>query len=741
MRTHAPSFGVAIKTVETDVTQAPERARFIALLLVVAVAAHPRDTDAYVDALAPIARAWRRWYETNEQADEGNSALERQFDWMFRHVRLNSPQGDNWRQLHQHQANFQQEQELAMAGKNNEDPAPLIESQLTDSETGKAYAWGTIVRNLAFDSSGTYCPTQHRNRPLELAGWMSANEQTRVRIVESAKRFLLQVEPKNFDVLHRYWRYPYEEAAYKALCLIFDLQEHKFIEQLPPAIWKKWATALVMVDESSGLHESVRHRLFLHLAYQQAPDAVTGAFRLWLAAEIQKDGHPDSLDWLEPILLERLAPDPELEALVNSGKWSFLQKSLWREGDNFGNVLLDFLKRPNTPASTMMAFARPLVREGVTDAIDFTKKVAGSFHRARTEKAKQRATAAGVVLCEELPDGGFETVWPLIQKSPALGESLVEWLAPQSDFHDDPKTPRWMEHQLADLYVWMRSHYPKKQDLDILDSHYNETREFIQRMRDNLVNRIMRSFSQSGHEQLRRLCETFPHDGDLRAQLQHFENERRRRDWKPMPISEILSLSREERLLHEPTVGVITALPHEFAAMQALLDDSQERFFSGAGASRRFMIGTIPSADSKVHVIALALLPDAGNNMASSVGTNMLGRFPHIQHLLMCGIAGAAPYPQKPDDHVRLGDIVCSGRQGVVQYDFVKQGGADNPEDKRLNFAPRPPSSTFLEAARFLEAKPKARAVAPGRWIRRAAEKTEVRKPTSRFDVLYQDDV
>jgi hypothetical protein len=37
-----------------------------------------------------------------------------------------------------------------------------------------------------------------------------------------------------------------------------------------------------------------------------------------------------------------------------------------------------------------------------------------------------------------------------------------------------------------------------------------------------------------------------------------------------MPISEILSLSREERLLHEPTVGVITALPHEFAAMQAL---------------------------------------------------------------------------------------------------------------------------------------------------------------------------
>jgi hypothetical protein len=78
-----------------------------------------------------------------------------------------------------------------------------------------------------------------------------------------------------------------------------------------------------MVDESSGLHESVRRRLFLHLAYQQAPDAVTGAFRLWLAAEIQKDRHPDSLDWLEPILLERLAPDPELEALVNSGKWSF----------------------------------------------------------------------------------------------------------------------------------------------------------------------------------------------------------------------------------------------------------------------------------------------------------------------------------------------------------------------------------------------------------------------------------
>jgi nucleoside phosphorylase len=39
----------------------------------------------------------------------------------------------------------------------------------------------------------------------------------------------------------------------------------------------------------------------------------------------------------------------------------------------------------------------------------------------------------------------------------------------------------------------------------------------------------------------------------------------------------------------------------------------------------------------------------------------------------MCGIARAVPHPEKPEDHVRLGDIVVSSGLGVIQYDRGKQ--------------------------------------------------------------------
>ena len=39
----------------------------------------------------------------------------------------------------------------------------------------------------------------------------------------------------------------------------------------------------------------------------------------------------------------------------------------------------------------------------------------------------------------------------------------------------------------------------------------------------------------------------------------------------------------------------------------------------------------------------------------------------------MVGIAGGIPYPEKPSEHVRLGDIVVSDQRGVIQYDFDKE--------------------------------------------------------------------
>lgn len=158
------------------------------------------------------------------------------------------------------------------------------------------------------------------------------------------------------------------------------------------------------------------------------------------------------------------------------------------------------------------------------------------------------------------------------------------------------------------------------------------------------------------------------------------------------------SSSRQEPVKHQPTIGIITALEKEFAAVKALLEDAVEFKVPGQGAGRRYLLGEIPAVDGGVHFVALALAA-MGNNIAAARATLLLEHFPSIEHIIMVGIAGGVPYPEKPDEHVRLGDIVISGGGGVVQYDFNKETISETIH----RHPPRPPSATLLEAVSFLE--------------------------------------
>jgi nucleoside phosphorylase/NTP pyrophosphatase (non-canonical NTP hydrolase) len=119
--------------------------------------------------------------------------------------------------------------------------------------------------------------------------------------------------------------------------------------------------------------------------------------------------------------------------------------------------------------------------------------------------------------------------------------------------------------------------------------------------------------------------------------------------------------------------GVVTALAKEFAAMRAMLDDV--RACEVAGDPNNYVLGTIPANDgSGVHHVALTLLKKMGNNSAASAASHLLRSFSNVSDVLMVGIAGGCPHPMDESRHVRLGDVVVSGSDGVVQYDNIKLG-------------------------------------------------------------------
>lgn len=189
----------------------------------------------------------------------------------------------------------------------------------------------------------------------------------------------------------------------------------------------------------------------------------------------------------------------------------------------------------------------------------------------------------------------------------------------------------------------------------------------------------------------------------------------------------------------QPTIGILTALPKEYAAMKALLVAPTDDYVPGRGAGRRYCVGEIPASDGGKHTVVLSLA-GVGNNSASSRATLLLEHFQTVDSIVMIGIAGGAPNPSKVEEHVRLGDIVVSDKGGVVQYGFGKEVATTNGDETTVAFEhrspPRPPSAYLLESVGLLEA---AEIYGDRPWIYHIAntlERFDVVRPQADTDIL-----
>lgn len=144
----------------------------------------------------------------------------------------------------------------------------------------------------------------------------------------------------------------------------------------------------------------------------------------------------------------------------------------------------------------------------------------------------------------------------------------------------------------------------------------------------------------------------------------------------------------------EPKIGIVTALGIEYLAMKAVVDSGEEKPIRGIG---KCLMGTILSHESGIHHLVVAEA-GMGNNMSALCAEKLRHEFPSIDTFIMVGIAGAVPNPEKSEDHVRLGDIVVVGKEGVVQYDFIKK----TESEIQYRHPPRAPKASLLKAAEVL---------------------------------------
>jgi nucleoside phosphorylase len=151
--------------------------------------------------------------------------------------------------------------------------------------------------------------------------------------------------------------------------------------------------------------------------------------------------------------------------------------------------------------------------------------------------------------------------------------------------------------------------------------------------------------------------------------------------------------------VYRPTIGILTALPKEHAAVRTLMDHPVSHTETDHQGTRHYTLGTMPANNGEVHALALTMV-GVGNSISAAATTQLLNDLPSVRTVILSGIAGGVPNVLKAEDHVRLGDIVVSNENGIIQYDFVKEEmGKIIPRHP-----PRPASSNLVRAARVLEA-------------------------------------
>lgn len=150
----------------------------------------------------------------------------------------------------------------------------------------------------------------------------------------------------------------------------------------------------------------------------------------------------------------------------------------------------------------------------------------------------------------------------------------------------------------------------------------------------------------------------------------------------------------------DATVAVITALPVEQVAAEAALG-CQKAMVNHPRATFPVAVGRVKGASGEPHVVVVTMLSGMGTTLAASRCNDLIHVCPRLRYVIMVGIAGAVPNPAKPDDHVRLGDVVVSGDGGVTQFDFGKQEG----EEFNCRSTAKAPGIHLLAAVRELQVR------------------------------------
>ncbi len=590
-------------------------------------------------------------------------------------------------------------------------PSERITKLLDDFQSGELNAWWHLNMEMTLEPNSTHYGDELESDLTKLYGWKSADTPTREKIIDAAKIYLDEYDPQIHEWLGTNTIHRSVFAGYRAVLLLLK-EDSDYIFTIQDSVWEKWSPIILA-------YPTWDNNELVELAYNHAPNEIIQTLMILIDKENEEHNNIFVIQKVKHCWDEQLAA-----ALLIKVRDTALKP------DSMGSLL------------------SVLLENKVSKAKDFAESLV-SLGSLVNENEKSRAIVAAKLLLEHAEDGGWKVVWSAMQKDTDFGKEVISKVANGLGKFTNNIEYRLTEEQLADLYIWISRQYPHAEDPRNDDAHIVESREEIAHLRDSILNHLKNLGTHKSCEAISRISSELPDLNWLKWTLIEAQNITRRNTWEPPQPRDILKLKTViNQHMHnsnkidsenmKPTIGIITALTKEYAAVKILLENKNDKYkIPGPGAGRTYCLGEIPSEEGNKHNLVLATA-GMGNNSAATRASLLLEHFPNVTSIIMVGIAGGVPNPSKDkiDDHVRLGDIVVSNENGVIQYDLIKQ------EIQEITYRnpPRPPSASLIEAVRYLEAEEIIGNRPWEKYITKSLSQLSICRPPDNKDILYSSE-
>jgi predicted NACHT family NTPase len=466
---------------------------------------------------ALIGQTYRLWDDKTEElvyvAHLEDETLARQVGRFFAPVELGSEAAEEQRRWHEQFSRSEKEDEESAP------PDPPVSARvlnaLDDFEAGDVEAfWASVYELMQYDERGSGRASGAEWDMTGLPGWEAADDGTRARIVEAAKRYVLEGDPRTAEWFGKGVTYRPAFAGYRALCLLLRFAP-EFLQGLPADVWEKWVPSILDFPVTLNTKEEKEpHLRLVAMAYDHAPDRLISTL-LALVDQEDAKGHV------------------------------FVTRSLERcWDDRLARAVLEKAKDPKLKARTVGVLLGDLLGHGLREARHYAEGLVSSGPR-RDEVQLERAAVAAGVLFFSAGDCGWGVLWPAMQEDDGFADAVVDEVCSGARRSDLP-FKHLAERQVADLYVWMARRYPRSEYFINWGNGmitYGR-RENISEWRDEAVTHLRDRGTFEACRQIERVMVELPELREtLKWTLDAARAQARRRTWLPPTPEHVLALA------------------------------------------------------------------------------------------------------------------------------------------------------------------------------------------------------